>query len=312
MARLVDRARAAMNLVIVTSLLVLWAVSQESINVINIGMSIHSTAERISFDSDESYKHEGIISFRRSVDDLLKSVRENSGDNLREKIGNVSASTILAARPPSTNNILPASLVLRAIASGALVLMEDELASRKGQGDVEDVVNDNSVSINAFIWFGSEALANEVDHLDRLMSDAELSEQLTLQEVQNRLSKKITIPFIEQELPIVGAIPLIAAALLVPLLYLLSLCGAMKLAAERVDNHDGIDWVFFHPGILGLVVGIAWLAAPGLVVLFGTVYFQSVQMGIGIPLVVGLVIIATLIVIRAVRARRVFLAYLPD
>jgi len=58
---------------------------------------------------------------------------------------------------------------------------------------------------------------------------------------------------------------LIAASLLGPFLYFVSLCSCITRERIRATEWEPTAWVFLHRNSLGLGLGILWLFAPGLV-----------------------------------------------
>lgn len=90
------------------------------------------------------------------------------------------------------------------------------------------------------------------------------------------------MPVLEQTLSIKAAIKTAGTGIAILLVYLFSVCLALKATAARMGTPI-YDWVFLHPGPLGIILGGVWVLAPALLMGYAT-YRDMIGSGIGGPL----------------------------
>jgi hypothetical protein len=111
----------------------------------------------------------------------------------------------------------------------------------------------------------------------------------------------VKLPIVERTVPAASA--LVWILVLIPVyLYLLSLLSAMKARFTHSGDDRLIEWVFFHPGCLGVLLGTAWLALPGAVVLLAIVR-GLVRWWVALPVLMVLWLLAAWVTARAWRVR---------
>ena len=95
-------------------------------------------------------------------------------------------------------------------------------------------------------------------HVERL----DLGPAATLEDVAREARPRIAIPGSGQTLPMAGAVALSSVGLPCLYLYLVSLLRALREAIDQQEVRNNGDWIFFHPGWLGPVLGLVWLSLP--------------------------------------------------
>lgn len=79
----------------------------------------------------------------------------------------------------------------------------------------------------------------------------------------------IKVPFIEEEVPTADAIMLLSIGVAFPLIYLLSLASALNGCIDFSKDEEGFNFLFFHPSRIGPALGISWLLLPSGVIALG-------------------------------------------
>jgi len=291
MDRLIDRARAAMNLILVTSLLVLWASAQKSIEVLNMGVEIYQAADGIP----KEIKPESVVLF-------LSKVNSKKGD-LTSRVSFTSLATVLdidehqVKQLPSIQRdrfnkwyeAQTADPKKRELFNSSL---KEAFDIKKFGMDLQMMKLENEVNI----------VLNRIQRLEKIVNNEQINPLLTFGDIQQRFSRKLKIPFIDQEVTTDRAVFLLALALMGPLAYLLSICATLLIVMKNSDMVIGLDWIMLHPGRLSLILGGLWLFGPALAVGFGMVT-EAVFWPISLTLSFLLAVMAILILRKTLEIR---------
>ena len=260
MERIIDRARAAMNLILVTSLLVFWASAQKSIDVLDMGVEIYKAADGMP----KEIKPESVALFLSKVD-------SKKGD-LTSRVAFTSLATVLDIDEQQVkslpdiqrtrfNNWYNAQTADPKKKELFNTELKEAFDIKKFGMDVQMMKLENEVNI----------VLNRIQRLENIVKNEQINPLLTFGDIQQRFSRKLKIPFIDQDVTTDRAVFLLAIALMGPLAYLLSICSTLLIVMKNSDRVAGLDWIMLHPGKLSLVLGGLWVFGPAFAVAFGMV-----------------------------------------
>lgn len=144
-------------------------------------------------------------------------------------------------------------------------------------GEVGCTVEDDSIS----------ALRNSLAILDKLYRETQLGPEATFGDLAEGSRGRVYIPVIGQAVYVEEATRILGVAIVVLLIYLVSLLRALKAATVRKFQENAMDWIFLHPGILGVLIGAIWLFLPT-AIMISAIIRETVSLSLGVTLVVGL------------------------
>jgi hypothetical protein len=141
--------------------------------------------------------------------------------------------------------------------------------------------------------------------LEAMQTDAGVTNTVTFKELRKRVAPPIKLPFLDQELNSLYAVLVLTVGLVGPFVYLLSLMSAIEAAIEKGDRSEGAGWLFFHPGKLGIALGIIWLFAPSATLLLSC-FFIPIDHPLRIGCGMGLLVVAWFAVVKVWGLRKTF------
>jgi hypothetical protein len=149
----------------------------------------------------------------------------------------------------------------------------------------------------------TEESFSRLNRLRSNISNAGLPLDATVFDLERSFARQIDIPFVNQKIDARRAFWILGSASTVVLILIYSLLDSMWLFARKrpsPESHpDELDCLLLYPSNVAVVLGIAWIAAPSVLLAFGMIGSTSVTTGIGeILQVVGL-FLATLCIVIA-------------
>lgn len=277
--RLIDRARAAMNLILALTLVLGWASFDRKPGV----MDHVETVYRLLYASAPEDLSTLMLSFVVRVESGV-----TSGLTIEQSISDIPVIDILLlgeinevsrAFPP-TLEILSSPLESQILSEvGGASPFAQKLAERLTEAGVADAVSvdDAYNALDAYADSQStltvQQFARALSELEVFLKAAELPPSAAVATLNDASQRLIKIPFVEQEVRNQTASVIITIALLGPYLYLASICLALRKSAEVTVGSEGADWSFFHFGKIGPILGALWLLLPAGVVLGSNLYF---------------------------------------
>ena len=296
MENLINRARASMNLILVATLLLSWGVFRESPDVISLGLNIHSLVS-------ESVKPMRTPAMSAFLDDI--AVSQSKGLTKEQAVAIVQVANLLSFREANFATLFLFKSPEPSRRSGQL-----DLANRLTR-DFEKIENFKEIKprfkpyARLMLSAKAERLENYLSELERLFQEAKISEAGSLKDLEEKVSLRIKLPLIGESIAAGFAITLISLGLLGPYLYLLSTSAAIRGEIAFLTERKGLDWVFFHPGTLGVSIGVLWVSGPGIVATTGLLCGKlSGPEGIG--LVIVLIVAGALSARTAIITRKAF------
>jgi hypothetical protein len=183
-------------------------------------------------------------------------------------------------------------------------------AETAGQGqsiDVDELVERSARALAQSPSFVAAASALEKLERWRGAIDPKNERGLSVEDLEEEVARAagVQLPYIDERLSGELAVVLISLGLAGPFLYLLSLFRAMRTEIAYMEEVEGNDWLFFHPGRLGVGLGAAWLAGPSLSI-WARCYLQPHGFK-QIALATSLSVLAAFTLERAIRTRRSYL-----
>jgi len=321
MERLVDRARAAMNLILIVSLWALWA-------VINNGPDITNLAERIKIDSEAVRAQTEInnrfhpdpgpfnSSLSPQVETFLDTVHDGGPGTTKmstalEMISSVRfhlnpdrlGVAIYSTQPfwprigePGHNDTAPITSFHVEGAEDSLIPYDDLLQGRVPEW-VPDTVREEILSpefvSRMTLDLKKHYLAKSLDELERIIDEWSLSKDETFEAAQKASTQSIKVPVLDQNVSSKYTAIVLLLAIIPPLVFLISICKTLAIRITRKLENDegaGFDWIFLHDSYIGPVLGSIWLLLPVAVAIVGIVRGTFTP-----PLSIGLLLICVLV-----------------
>ncbi len=298
MEQMTARARAVMNLMLLATIILAWTGFHKRPNVLQLGLNIFQLAQNAT----KLQKPE-------KFDEFISQVRmyRLQGSDDAQAIGSVKVSTILSLADLDMKSLFPRTKTLSKKIESTVEAKMPQVFEALGLDLSATAVRQYSITYSP----EAQRFQRYLDQLDRFFADSKATEKASMKELHDKVIPKIEIPFLKQKVPIEIATTLLSLGLLPVFLYFISICRAMKVESQLTQERKGTDWIFFHPGRLGVCLAILWLSGPSLMVLAGWI-------SIGFPknlspaFVLLLASLAAFSVWAALSARRSFLPYIQQ
>ena len=250
--RIASRGRSAMNFLLLTALLVSWIASRKTPDVLSSAKVIALT---VPWSSESTPKE---LSIPDGVKQYVQCQPEDYTVDRTPHLLNVRVLDFLKPLPK----------------------VEDRLADLGYIGseprDENDCDCDPNCGRSDFdVLLDAKA---DIHRLDSAYRDSGLKETATLRDLIAHLKRnaRLRLPLIGQTTsPAVGVGAIVSAQALI-LLYITSVARAGMSALRRELREGAEDWVFLHPGLLGIILGILWLITPVLA-MTGVLFLGRVQ-----------------------------------
>lgn len=295
MERLVDRARAAMNLILVTSLLVFWAVLNTGPDIMILANRINAEAEALSSRTkildaelaeatkspeksssapwpnakDFSFLPDSVKDFLATVNDV--GLGKMSLDGVITMNADVDTSYYsfgwFKIETHYMNVIIGARLQQM---NSALGLDEQEILKWQPRGWI--FYNQDRRADFPKFYELKENLAVSLNRLEQIIDEWKLAPNQSFDSAQSALTASIKLPILNQEIASRSAPMVVLFALIAPLLYLISICQTIKHRAGRAQVNGetgGFDWIFLHESYVGPILGTGWLLLPVATIIIG-------------------------------------------
>ena len=138
--------------------------------------------------------------------------------------------------------------------------------------------------------------------IQELYQESLLPQNTTFDQLSNDVQERVTVPIIGQKVYVEDAILIISIALIVVFLHLISLVKALLAVLMRRMDISSFEFIWIHPGILGVGIGIMWLMLPSVIIGLSIVRdIISIYMGICIVALLstlGIIAIFNLLAVR--------------
>lgn len=130
-----------------------------------------------------------------------------------------------------------------------------------------------------------------------------LPKTANVKDLNNSLKTTIEIPILKKSVSTDQAIILISFFILFPLLLFLSI--TRTITRHNFDKKDGISWVFFHSGNLGLILGIIQVFVPFLSLIY-VIIMRRMEFLYSIPISFITLFLGVLCTKEVLKARKNF------
>lgn len=306
MNALVERARAAMNLILAASLVLVWAVARPTLNPVQIAKELLRTSyklQEIGHRDDIANKKEIQLEGEKykdaikRLDDLLaqmsnlneltvgifaKSLDLEQIDSMLDKV-KIKEKEIDNVDPRRIDQLLVNDLTtpnprIPLFFSIPTFTLEFEFESPEKKGNAKTTnikITKNSSSTNAdtetIKYY--QSLRNQLIELHHEVGG---QPDAKVEDLSSIARREVRVPSLDQTISADKATIIIIMGLIGPLLYLASICLTMRQLSDSTQ-HEGIDWIFFHRGwrcLLGPAIGCLWLASPILITIVSK-YFHD-------------------------------------
>ncbi len=150
--------------------------------------------------------------------------------------------------------------------------MPPKSLSERKRLDYEQKLRFSSQTMNLVVADEGLRFRDAVRRLAQMQLKSSLPNDATVGDLANALQGSVKLPFVEQMVPTSTAIPVMIMALVAPYLYLISICSALRSIFIRAESVVVSDWIMLHPGRLGVALGIIWLLIPTSSILAGWIH----------------------------------------
>jgi hypothetical protein len=106
----------------------------------------------------------------------------------------------------------------------------------------------------------------QLKSIQNLFKNTELSNTASVKQVNESLKTTIEIPILRKSVNTDQAIVLISFFMIIPLLLMISITRTISTIPNK--NNEGISWMFFHHGKLGLILGMTQIFLPFLTAIY--------------------------------------------
>jgi hypothetical protein len=245
MESVVSSVRAAMYAILVATLLVCWGIVQTPPSAVDIGLDVYKLLKAES--------ERGLQRLPARANNLIKDMEVSRvrGDSDRKAIGSVLVPDILSCSDFGLLSFEKFTPEETKLAQQFLL----DLATK----DASEFEQEKEPYLRLI---RSSRLRQYHDELAHLFTGAGGDEGVTLEELDKRLALRIKLPFVEERVERPIALILLSVGMIGLFLYCLSTIGAIEVESQFATDRKGADWLFFHPGRLGIALGSAWLISP--------------------------------------------------
>jgi hypothetical protein len=229
-----SRARAALNLILLLSLLQVWVLfslpnSPESIDrdVANLVASLSPYAF--------PYASPAIPTPDHTLDKLVAAIKANAYED--------------------NENLTLGSLTIRTI-ENSHQMFYDALKVAPHSDEIAIIDIDKNAN----------AAANDLDHIHELIKRSGLPQTATVRELKHHYSGELEVPILKQSMEPKDATPVLALATDFPLAMLFvlldSMCGLLRKVKNERKGIAPLDCIFFYRSWTAIPLGLAWLLLP--------------------------------------------------
>lgn len=245
MNKLVNRARAAMNFLIIVSLFLLFGLMNGEPNIYRTVEKIYELAQKVP-DEARSNNLKKFLSY--------KTNRFWSNVRSEEVLLNMPLKNILILENNDGYKITPFEV-------------QKIIAVQAQQDETEAIL---ALADKLYrVFEEAEEWDNSLAFLKSHFEASKLSDYARVKDLVAKYSASMKLPLIGEAVEINKVLPFIAIFILTPLFYLLSTIKGIKEETKYMKDRKGTDWIFFHPGRLGVLLGSIWLFVPTAVVIVG-------------------------------------------
>ena len=265
-----------MNVILTSSLILIWSAHIKPIDISQNVQELFTNAQNITRLSPKEYRH------------TVEFIKEMQ----RIKVNDIQISTILNLRKDSISKAKFIRLLIKREDS----IRERFWSNKKSENyelsdkEYKDVINNNSKDYDQYknktSYFAPPkppyppitALALAIDTLeikpfnrqleiiDDFFKSTGLGNGAIIKQINEQLKTAIEIPILGKSVSTDQAIGLISFFIIIPLLLLISIIHTISRMPNK--NNEGISWVFFHHGSLGLSIGILQIFLPFISILY--------------------------------------------
>lgn len=249
MEKLVQRVRSAMNLLLIWALVLFWVATIEPVDIHRLCLNLQSNWIDLSSAAINGGKV-AEPSLARSTGPPLSAGQAALLQRFRSQCNCLS--TIKYA---SMSSFLHREATEPAIEYAAACRRALQTAQQGAQDKHPGLSSEQTSKLIVTI----ERQLAELDwHIERL----DLGPTATLMDVAREARPRITIPGSGLTIPMAGGVALSIVGFTCVYFYLVSLLRALRDALDDEDISTARDWLFFHPGWLGPLLGLVWLSLP--------------------------------------------------
>jgi hypothetical protein len=292
MKGIIDRARSAMTLVLILSILAWW-LNHFSIDVLKeIRPDFTSVVETVDDYYEGSYysilngintKESQFISSLFGALHFLRPYDEDSSTTLDEKLRGF-------AKKWRMIDIMKTS---EALSEGAVILTAETIEN--GSMEIGSKYND----LTRILVRLANAYNNLSDKLKDYSSQPALDDNATILEAHRALQKKVGTPFLDLTVNQPELNKYFALSVGLVLIYILSTTFVMHRLCKTAPIEETMQWIFFHPTPVGVVLGALWVLSPAATLAVNQQWLEALILG-----ALALVVIGSAIRCRAVMKMR--------
>lgn len=322
MEELVKRARFTLNAILTSCLILIWSAHTKPIDITIHIKKLYEHSQRIP----KEYKY---------TRKFVEQFKENNIDDIR-------ILTILDLEKDSITKTSYLRLALKQYNS--IISRYDSITSRNKNKSYENELNKNEYKkqenddaneyveyidktsplyitvppapppplptlpytelfLESFDRLTIKPFNEELRIIQNLFKNTELRSNASVKQVNESLKTTIVIPILRKSVSTDQAIVLISFFMIIPLLFIISITSTISRIPNK--NNEGISWVFFHHGKLGLMLGVSQIFLPFLTAIYIIIKGRMELIYI-MPITLILLILGLLCVKKVLKARKKF------
>ncbi|MGK0271426.1 MAG: hypothetical protein ACI88H_002085 [Cocleimonas sp.] len=249
MEKLIERARASMNLILLITVF-------STISVLNDERSTLSLLMELCNGINSS--NEILKDPRLKSTSLAKCIENNAIlKNSSDKILSIKISDLKYVSCKDENE-----LCVPLNNKQEIQRLQPELLSEKYIDDPIVATLDQDIYLRLF--GGKKGIADKI--LERA-DELNISRSKTILSIDEKERGQLKIPIINMSTDIFHAVNLFIFTLIWPYFYLLSVVRTIACEISFLNERSGMDWIFFHADNMSVLFGLLWLMSPLIVLI---------------------------------------------
>ena len=292
MKDIINRARSAMNLVLILSILA-WFLNHFSIDVLKeIKPDFTSVVEAVddyykgSYDSiliGKNTKESQFVSLLFGSLQFYRPNHDSSSSSLDEKLHDF-------AKKQRIIDIIKTSEVL---SQDVIILTAGTI--KNGSMEIGSKYN----QLTRILVRLGNAYGNLSGKVKDFSSQPAVNDKATILEAHRALQRKVGIPILNLSVNQSELNKYFALSVGLVLIYILSTTLVMHSLCKTAPIEEIMQWIFFHPTPVGAVLGTLWILFPAITLAVNQQWLEAAILG-----VLALVVVGSVIKCRAVMKMR--------
>lgn len=301
MEELVKRARFILNILLFSSLILSWAAYNEPVDITKNILKLYDKSIKNTFANSKEYMY---------TCNFVEQVKKGKIDRIPISVilnirkDSISTSKYLKLRDEVLDSIYKLNYYkLKSIQSLGAEMTKEDMSKY--------------IELNEILAYPPSPpplpfqespliieLIEELEKIENLFKTTNLDNTVRISQINKKLKTTIELPLLKEPIETDKAIVLISLFIIAPLLLFLSIAKTISKVTSK--SNEGISWIFFHSGKLGVILGVIQLSIPFFSILY-TIILGRLKLVYALPLVVIVFFLSFLCIKETLKARKSFI-----